>query len=425
MAEGGEDRPRGEVTEEEERLFHAMHLMGIKPRVEDAEDMMRLLKAFGKVKEDPDDPDKMASVTKPGSHHFPKLSSFYGEEGKGEASWATFKYEVEALVANKQYTEEQILFGIRRGLKGQAADKLRRLGTEVTVKDILTKLETDYGTVESKEDIMRKFYSCLQKPDETIEQYSSRLEDQFDKAVKLGALQRTDLNLLKEVFHAGLKKEIKLMTIYQKNTSVSYDELKRELRKLENDMKVEESQDTKKPCKPAVQTDSKGNKDKRTESSSEFSELKEMLKQINKRIDDLEKGKKEGENKVGNNEWYKPSFNNRGRGFRGSGRGRGSYRPRRPVGSQTFQPRYPAPVDQTCQNFQTYEPTCYYCNEKGHIQRNCPQMQQQYRTYQTYEPTCYLCNEKGHIQKNCPKIQQQFVCTKCKQQGHQSRECPN
>ena len=77
-------------------------------------------------------------------------------------SWATFKFEVEALIVEKVFSEEQIMQGIRRALKGNASDVVRRLGTGVTVRQIMDKLESTFGNIETKESILSKFFSCKQ-----------------------------------------------------------------------------------------------------------------------------------------------------------------------------------------------------------------------------------------------------------------------
>jgi hypothetical protein len=99
-----------------------------------------------------------------------------------------------------------------------------------------------------------------------------------------------------------------------------------------------------------------------------------------KTSDDLEKEKKNNAYVPQPRGYYRGQYSYRG--FRGGyqqqtyNRGRGETRTTRPTATGTFQP------------------TCYTCNQKGHLARNCPSYSQ---------PTCYNCNEKGHIARNCPK----------------------
>ena len=132
--------------------------------------------------------------------------------------------------------------------------------------------------METKESIMKKFYTCEQKPNESVESYASRLEDLFDQGVELNGLRRIDTGILKQVLHAGLRKELKHMSVYQSDKIQRYDEFKRKLRKLEAEVNVE-SQESREPCKPTVQTYKK----------EETSEIKQLLTQINERINKLEK----------------------------------------------------------------------------------------------------------------------------------------
>ena len=44
-------------------------------------------------------------------------------------------------------------------LKGSAGDKIRRLGPGVSIRQVMAKLESAYGNIESKERVLRKFYS--------------------------------------------------------------------------------------------------------------------------------------------------------------------------------------------------------------------------------------------------------------------------
>ena len=66
---------------------------------------------------------------------------------------------MDTLIADGVYKPDEILYGVKRALKGNASDKIRRLGPKVSLADVLEKLTNDYGDVDSKERIMRKFYS--------------------------------------------------------------------------------------------------------------------------------------------------------------------------------------------------------------------------------------------------------------------------
>ena len=366
MAERGMEKIPSSVTEEEERLLQALHLLGIKPKLGSTEDVAKLLQVFGAVKPEPVTRELDEPIIS--SYHYPKLSIFYGEEGKGDVTWTAFKYEIESLIHQNVYSEEQILLGLRRSSKGKAADKLRRLGTKAHLLEVIEKFDNEYGSVESRETVMRKFYSCRQSEDETVLSYTSRLEDIFDRGIQLKAIKRSDTQILKEVFHAGLRRDLKLMSIYQFDKIDDYDELKREVRKLESGLLENNSPECKtKTCKAAVTVDTH---------TKEMGEVKELLKRLNERIDRLEKEKVGGHNQQGFNTGRGRGYRGRGRGFRGRGRGRGEYKPQRPISGQNF------------------APTCWTCNQKGHLQRDCPS----YRTV-----ICYNCNEPGHKQNVCPK----------------------
>lgn len=308
------------------------------------------------------------------------MSSFYGEEGKGDVKWNTFKYEIESIISDESFSKEQILLGIRRALKGNASDKVRRMGPDVTLTDVIEKLDNDYGTVESKESVMRKFYCSQQRANETVEQFSSRLEELFDQAVTLRALRRHEHTyILKYILYAGLNKELKHLSIYHHDKIIEYDEFKRVLRKMEAELKEEASSTDreKKPCKPVMKTEPE---------KSELSEMKALLQQLNARMERIEKDNENKNDFEGQARGYGFGYN-RGRGWnrghsidnRGSyrGRGRGDYKPQRPTGTGTFKPN-----------------GCYHCGETGHIISGCP-----YRN-----SNCFKCNRPGHQARKCPNL---------------------
>lgn len=123
-----------------------------------------------------------------GSHHFAKISTFYGVAGKGEVGFYTWKYEVKCLLKEKVYREKQILQGIRRSCKGEAANILRRLGTGVSAEEILKKFESTYGHIDSEEMVLKKFYACQQTQEESVTTYTAKLEELFAHAVEIKAV---------------------------------------------------------------------------------------------------------------------------------------------------------------------------------------------------------------------------------------------
>lgn len=75
-----------EVSEEDIKLLQAFHSLHVQPKVEKTEDLLQLIRKIGKeleqeqaVKQEPTSTGRTS-----GSHHFSKISTFYGEAGKGE-----------------------------------------------------------------------------------------------------------------------------------------------------------------------------------------------------------------------------------------------------------------------------------------------------------------------------------------------------
>lgn len=88
--------------------------------------------------------------------HYPKLLRFYGEEGKGEASWQKFRFDLEELIRSDVYDEDELMFGIRRALMGKAGEKLTRMSHGVTIKQLISEFESEYGIADTKRTILAK-----------------------------------------------------------------------------------------------------------------------------------------------------------------------------------------------------------------------------------------------------------------------------
>lgn len=235
---------KNKVTDRNLKLLAAFHELEGSSGIETKEDLIAYIKHVGSglsgaggkiVKEEKKETGSKA--TESATSKFPRISLFYGEQGKGEVSYATWKYEINCLLQEKSYSLEQILLGIRRSVKGQASDILRRLGTGADIDVILKKFEATYGEIDNPVSILKKLYSCEQKKDELLINYAARLEEVFAEAVDLKALTPVqEKDALKCVLYQGMKQALKQLCNYKFETIDDYDKFKIECRKIESEM---------------------------------------------------------------------------------------------------------------------------------------------------------------------------------------------
>lgn len=341
---------KDDITDEELKMLGAMRNLRIKPEgIESPADFEKFVKTY----------DKDSFIEK---RQLPRLSIFFGEEGKGEVGYQTWKYEIECLIQEGKYQEDQILMTIRRSAKGEAANILRRLGTKAHIGEILKKFNSTFGGIDSPEIILKKFYAVEQKPTESLINYAARIEELFAQAAEVGALNSTQEEILKSVFYQGLRQPLKQFGNLKYETVRDYDKFKIEMRKIESELAASTANDTSSKEK---ETGVKCNAINQNQ-SSELKEMKELLKQMNERIKSLEEKKEHDPQDVQRGRGsYRGPRHFRGNYYRG-GPSRGQYRPARPVGTNTFRPATPS--------FQN-KFRCYHCNQEGHIARNCPENQ--------------------------------------------------
>ena len=195
-----------EVLEDDRKLLEQFHQLNVTPQIDSVGDLEMFMRKYGGKD---DEPVRQPVVkqktdwqlphqnmpTEPftrQSFQFPKLSTYFGDSAKCDVSWETFKFEVESVQKGSTFSQEQILLGIRRAVKGEAGDIVRRLGTDATLEQIITKLDSTYGIMDTKEMVLRKFYSCVQKSDEAVTSFALRLEELFSRACDVKGLKRSD-----------------------------------------------------------------------------------------------------------------------------------------------------------------------------------------------------------------------------------------
>lgn len=253
----------------------------------------------------------------------PKLPQFSGIDGKGEASFDVWRFEVMCLQKEKIYPDAHILQAIRRSLKGEARDILLTVGDAASSAEILEKLNGIYGTVSSNESIVQQFYLEQQKENENVAQYSIRLENMLQKT-KDYIPEDTKNEMLRSKLWNGLRdSQLKNASRFKYEMEKDFNRLRIEIRKIEQDMPSDLTRSV---------TVQQHNAAKSTD--SHFEEILKRLKQMEGRIDGIEKNierkieskmlQKAEDNKTGPGtpERGRPGGYYRGRGyFRGQQRG--------------------------------------------------------------------------------------------------------
>jgi len=405
------------MEQQEMDIAQACKVLGI-PEMKNEEDLQKFMVQYGKTEDRKIDEDIRRTKTV----QIPRIPLFYGEVGKGEVSYSTWAHELKCLVLANQHEEDVLLQAIRKSLRGEAADVLRRCGVEATVKQILKEFEANFGDIDTPETILKKFYAIKMNEKESVFQYIARIEEMFNKAVNLAAVNSNKNGCLRSVFYNGLNMKIKQAAAVKFELVKDYDQLKIEVRKIENEINTgeNESEEIKTNCNATSKNKQKN------ETEERLTKVETLLEKLNVTIAKLAG---EGESNLNcqqqqsqpqpeysqqqqhqsqpefyqqpeysqqqqhqrQPEFYQPLQFNKGprhfRGavatrmraglrtpYRGQGRGESSYRVTRPTAGNTFTPE------------------CFNCRGKGHIARNCPQQQ---------GPQCYNCHGYGHYARNC------------------------
>lgn len=63
---------------------------------------------------------------------------------------------MKALLSEKILTEDQRLLGLRRSVKGNASNVLRRFGIGLGIEEVMAKLQSTFNSIESEEILLRK-----------------------------------------------------------------------------------------------------------------------------------------------------------------------------------------------------------------------------------------------------------------------------
>ena len=195
----------------------------------------------------------------------PRLPIFSrGKVRKGEVSYTQWKYEVLCLEHEQAWPSAVLLLAIRRSLRGMAQDALHNLGMKVTIKQIVKKLDSIFGTVTSPEQLLENFYVSRQSEKESVAQWGTRLEDLAREAQEANTTASAAVRyMLRGKFVSGLCcQHIRNCIRHRFDKGESYDQLLRAARSIEEEQK----QDKKLVCQ-----------DKATVAKQQVSEQKQNI----------------------------------------------------------------------------------------------------------------------------------------------------
>ena len=90
----------------------------------------------------------------------PKFAMFSGEGQKNEPSYAQWRSEVHIIWRSGIYQEAIVMTNVRRSPRGRAADVLLAMGSEVSVQQLLEKLDVRFGDVHPSDRTLEQFFTA-------------------------------------------------------------------------------------------------------------------------------------------------------------------------------------------------------------------------------------------------------------------------
>ena len=101
------------------------------------------------------------------------LTKFSGDHGsEGYDLW---QHQLISLI-KEGHNDKDFFDAIRSSLLGKAGNFIVRLGTDATVTDILEKMNSVFGDIDTEADVLATFYGAHQGPEETVADWDCRLE---------------------------------------------------------------------------------------------------------------------------------------------------------------------------------------------------------------------------------------------------------
>ena len=165
---------------------------------------------------------------------YPKLAFFSGDGTKGEVLYWQWRNEVMSLVS-EGYNHSCIMQGVRRSLRGTAAEVFQNLGNQVSIPDLAEKLDIVFGVVVSAETLLGDFYNSSQRVDEKVVIWGCRLESLLARIIEQGLDADTHQMMRTRFWHGLCDSSIKHALRHRFDHGESYQELLTAARAVEHE----------------------------------------------------------------------------------------------------------------------------------------------------------------------------------------------
>lgn len=142
--------------------------------------------------------------------------------------------------------------------------------------DILETLDSEYGNIENKEQLLEDFYSASQRDDEDVSTWSNRLEEIIGKGLEREFVKQSEVNsMLHGKLWMGLREDLKDVSGHKYDTIKDFNKLRIALRQIEKDHKKQTKPNTSKAAIASPYED-------------ELSKLTGMVNQLTQTVTELQ-----------------------------------------------------------------------------------------------------------------------------------------
>jgi hypothetical protein len=163
---------------------------------------------------------------------------------KGEVTFHQWKYEATCLAKDATWPEALILQAMRRSLRGMAGDLLLNLGMKVTALEVISELDSTFGSVSTSEQLLESFFAAKQQKGESVAVWGCRLSGLAREAREAGASSSVDIQgMLRSKLFTGLTSQHVKHCVRKKfEDGEPYETLLRAARCAEEELSQEENE---------------------------------------------------------------------------------------------------------------------------------------------------------------------------------------